>query len=221
MMCRNAAGDMLPPYVGYKAKNLWQTWTENGPKGCRYNATPSGWFDSSTFTDWFEKTLLHYLKKIPGKKVVIGDNLSSHLSPYIIDKCKEENIYFVCLPPNSTHITQPLDVAFFHPMKVAWRNILSDWKNTKEGLYNPILQKQSFPKLLKKLLHVLQPKIKTTMQNGFKKCGINPCDSAELLERLPKSNAVDNSSGIEQSFIEHLSSKRSEITQPTRQIRKN
>lgn len=219
MMCGNAAGDMLPPYVVYKAKNLWQPWTENGPKGCRYNATPSGWFDSSTFTDWFEKSLLRHLKKSPGKKVVIGDNLSSHLSPYIIDKCKAEDIYFVCLPPNSTHITQPLDVAFFHPMKVAWRNILSDWKNTKEGLNNPILQKQSFPKLLKKLLDVLQPSMKTTMQNGFKKCGIYPCDLAELLERLPKSNAGDNSS-IEQSFIEHLNSKRSEVTQPTRQTRK-
>jgi len=105
---------------------LWQPWTENDPKGCRYNATPSGWFDSNTFTDWFDKSLVRHLRKTPGEKVVIGDNLSSHLSPYVIDKCKEENICFVCLPPNSAHKTQPLDIAFFHPMKVARRKILTE-----------------------------------------------------------------------------------------------
>lgn len=219
MMCGNAAGDILPPYVVYKAKHLWQPWTENGPKGCRYNATKSGWFDSNTFTDWFDKSLLRHLKKIPGKKVVIGDNLSSHLSPYIIDKCKTEDIYFVCLPPNSTHLTQPLDVSFFHPMKVAWRNILSKWKNTKEGLHNHILQKQYFPSLLKQLLDELNPNLKTTLQNGFKKCGIFPCDAAILLEKLPTENADINSS-VEQSFIDHLNFKRVEITQPLRQTRK-
>ncbi|CAI6374178.1 unnamed protein product [Macrosiphum euphorbiae] len=128
MMCGNAKGEILPPYVVYKAKGLWEPWTQNGPKNCRYNTSPSGWFDANIFQDWFEKTLLRHLKKNPGKKVVIGDNLSSHLSSYIIDICKKENIYFVCLPPNSTHLTQPLDVAFFHPMKVDWRKILSEWK---------------------------------------------------------------------------------------------
>lgn len=79
----------------------------------KYNATSSGRFDSNTFIDWFYKLLVRHLRKTPGKKLVIGDNLSSHLSPYLIDKCKEENIYFVCLPPNSTYITQPLDVLIF------------------------------------------------------------------------------------------------------------
>lgn len=112
MMCGNAIGEILPPYVVYKAKDLWENWTLHGPKGCRYNATISGWFDAHIiFTDWFNKTLLRHPKKKPGKKVIIGDNLSSHLTPYVIDQCKKENFYFVCLPPNSTHLTQPLDVA--------------------------------------------------------------------------------------------------------------
>lgn len=82
----------------------------------------------------------------------------------------------MCLPPNSTHLTQPLDVAFFHPMKVAWRKILSDWKSSTEGLKNTVLQKQSFPALLNQLLNVLQPTMTATLQNGFRKCGIYPCD---------------------------------------------
>uniref|UniRef100_A0A6P7FV29 Uncharacterized protein LOC114331403 n=1 Tax=Diabrotica virgifera virgifera TaxID=50390 RepID=A0A6P7FV29_DIAVI len=46
MMCGNAAGELLPPYVVYKSKNLWDTGTENGPSGKRYANTASGWFES-------------------------------------------------------------------------------------------------------------------------------------------------------------------------------
>jgi len=87
-------------------------------------------------------------------------------------------------------------------MKVAGRKILTQWKNTPEGLNNTTLQKQSFPKLLKQLLDTMQPSIKTTMINVFRKCGIYPCDVTELLERLPRSEDVNSS--VEKSFIEHL-----------------
>lgn len=63
----------------------------------------------------------------------------------------------------------------------------TEWKNTPEGLHNTTLQKQSFPSL-KQLLDTMQPSIKTTMINGFRKCGIYSCDAAELLERLPRSD---------------------------------
>jgi len=63
MICANAVGEMLPPYIVYKAKGLCENWTLNGPKGCRYNASTSGWFDSHIFSDWFDKTSLSHLKK--------------------------------------------------------------------------------------------------------------------------------------------------------------
>ena len=37
MYCGNAEGEVLAPYVVYKADALWTTWTEGGPKGTRYN----------------------------------------------------------------------------------------------------------------------------------------------------------------------------------------
>ncbi|KAL5238824.1 hypothetical protein ACI65C_006234 [Semiaphis heraclei] len=103
-------------------------------------------------------------------------------------------------------------------MKIAWRKILSDWKSSTEGLKNTVLQKQSFPALLKQLLSVLQLPMATTLQNGFRKCGIYPCDLNELLERLPDSKF--NNSSVEETFIQHLSSKRSETAQPLRNKRK-
>jgi len=31
MFCGNAEGELLPPYVVYKAESLWSTWMEHGP----------------------------------------------------------------------------------------------------------------------------------------------------------------------------------------------
>jgi len=58
----------------------------------------------------------------------------------------------------------------------------------------------------------------TTLQNGFRKCGIYPCDLNELLARLPHSEF--NNSSVEETFIQHLSVKRSETAQPLRNKRK-
>lgn len=183
MMCGSAAGEIIPPYIVYKSQHMWSTWTENSPKRCRYHHTKSGWFDSVTFEDWFFSLLLPRLRKLQGKKVVIGDNLSSHLSVAVFQRCREEDIYFVCLPPNSTHLTQPLDVAFFHPMKVGWRKILSNWKETPEGLRNTVIPKATFPALLKELMEVLHPNVAENLKSGFRKCGIYPCDAFHLLKR--------------------------------------
>ncbi|KAI5692806.1 hypothetical protein M8J75_001569 [Diaphorina citri] len=111
MFCGNAAGKLLPPYLVYKAEHMWSVWTQNGPPGTRYNRSKSGWFDSVCFEDWFEGMFLPHIRHEEGPTVVIGDNLSSHISVHVLDLCERHNIRFVCLPPHSTHLTQPLDVA--------------------------------------------------------------------------------------------------------------
>ncbi|CAB3241731.1 unnamed protein product [Arctia plantaginis] len=41
MFCGSASGELMPPYVVYKSQKLWDTWTENVPKGCHYSNSPS------------------------------------------------------------------------------------------------------------------------------------------------------------------------------------
>nr|CAI5841642.1 unnamed protein product [Callosobruchus analis] len=110
---------------------------------------------------------------------------SRRYADYSIEKkCNDEDIHFICLPPNSTHLTQPLDVAFFRPMKVAWRKVLIDWKATPEGMSCTILPKHQFPPLLKRVLENLEPNFKKNLESGFRKCGIYPCDVQPLLDRI-------------------------------------
>ena len=47
MFCGNAAGELIPPMVVYKAENCYLGWTEGGPNNTIYANTKSGWFDSA------------------------------------------------------------------------------------------------------------------------------------------------------------------------------
>lgn len=80
MIAGSAEAQLLPPYVVYKAQNLYNTWVSHGPKGARYNRSVSGWFDGNIFEDWVQSIVILFFSDKPGKKLLIGDNLSSHLS---------------------------------------------------------------------------------------------------------------------------------------------
>ena len=128
MFCGNALGEYLPPMVVYRAQNIYTEWTCGGPTGCIYECTKSGWFDSRCFERWFREIFLPHANAKDGKKVLLGDNLASHFTPEVIQAAVDNNIEFVCLIPNSTHILQPLDVAVFRSVKVEWRRIMEAWR---------------------------------------------------------------------------------------------
>lgn len=119
---------MLPPMTVYGSPtgSLFLEWCENGPEKAVYAANKTGWFTKEFFTTWFSEIPLAYFKTLPPEdiKVIIGDNLSSHLSPHVLSLCDQHNIRFMFLPENSTHLLQPLDVAVFRPMKGYWRHLL-------------------------------------------------------------------------------------------------
>jgi len=146
---------------------------------------------------------------LDGKKIVIGDNLSSHINVAVLEACTKFNIAFIALPPNSTHLTQPLDVAYFRPRKTAWRRILTHWKETGKGRKLPSLPIELFPELLNKLLVKMEVKDAENMKSGFRKSGIYPLDRNQVLARLLKS--VDGAAeAVSASFIEHLVQMRGE-----------
>ncbi|XP_062541335.1 uncharacterized protein LOC134209364 [Armigeres subalbatus] len=166
MFAGAANGAVLPPYIVYAALHLYPTWTEGGPKGARYNRTKSGWFDTMVFEDWFHTIAFPYFKSLKNDdpKVIIGDNVASHLSFKVFKSCLDNNIRFAFLPPNATHICQPLDVAFFRPLKKSWRQTLEDWKKRSRGS----VPKHRFPGLLKAAIDDIQKNSAQNMRSGFR-----------------------------------------------------
>ncbi|CAK1594188.1 unnamed protein product [Parnassius mnemosyne] len=219
MFCGNAAGETIPPFIVYKSDHLWSTWTENGPEGARYNRTKSGWMDSATFEDWFLNHLMPVLKKKNGRKVVIGDNLASHINKTVLNECEKHNVSFICLPPNATHILQPLDVAYFRPLKCKWRQVLLQWKNSQLGRKLSTTPKDQFPRLLKTALDSLT-ETKANLIAGFRKTGIYPIDKEEPLPRLPKQDRIINAGLIGNSFMHTLVQYRAEACPEPKTIRK-
>ena len=81
---------------------------------------------------------------------------------------------------------QPLDVAYFRPMKAQWRKILTTWKESGKGRKAPSLPKDQFPALLKCLMKKIEEPGCESMKAGFRKTGLYPLDRKQVLDRLPK-----------------------------------
>ena len=134
MFCGNAEGEVLPPYSVYKSTAvMMDSWVRGGPDGAHYNRSKTGWFNECLFECWFRNMMLPRLKKQDGPKALIGDNLSSHISSQVIHLCKRFDIKFICLPPNSTHLTQPLDVAYFLFQRMSSFNLRPYFLQTKSA----------------------------------------------------------------------------------------
>lgn len=142
----------------------------------------SSWFDTNIFQNWFETT---FLKEVQGGGLyaLIGDNLVSHINERVIEMCQAHDIKFICLPPNTTHISQPLDIAFFRPTKGAWRDILREWKKTKTGSCFTTLPKDLLPRLLTKLMEKIDMNKAENLKSGFIKAGIHSLNRQKLLDR--------------------------------------
>lgn len=190
-------GQLLPPYVVYKAEGMWSTWTIGGPPGTRYNRTKSGWFDECCFLDWFQTIVVPWCKNRIGQKMLIGDNLSSHFSGDIIKKCNELNISFICLPPNTTHLTQPLDVGVYGPLKKEWRKTLEAWK-LGPGRQRPTLSKDEFPRLLNTVLDNMKEQMNKNIKSGFSATGIRPYNKEQVLKRLPNKSLANKKDSQEE-----------------------
>ena len=113
MWCGSASRECLPPMVVYKAENLYESWVRGGLKGCTYNVTKSGWFDSGCFQQWFVEIFMKTVAERPGKYVLLEDNLASHFNLEVIKIAEKNDVYFAMLLPNATHLLQPLDFCFF------------------------------------------------------------------------------------------------------------
>lgn len=129
VFCANAGGEVMPPFFIFKGKKL-SDWLFQAPTS-RKAVSESGWIDSSIFEEWLERYFIPNADTQDGKKILLCDNLSAHISPKALRLRNEHNITFNCLIPNSSHLLQPLYVGYFCSLKTAWRKVLNDYRQTK------------------------------------------------------------------------------------------
>ena len=79
--CGNAAGLRLPPFILYKGKHLYNTWTAGGPGGACYGVSSSGWMEEANYLKWFELQFYPAVKHLlsSGPVILFFDGHFSHM----------------------------------------------------------------------------------------------------------------------------------------------
>ena len=185
-VCCCASGEKLPPFILYKGKNIYQRWMVGGPAGAVYGVTESGWMDANMFLSWFKKLFCPAVAHLTstGSVLLFMDGHHSHISLELIRLAKENKVLLFCLPPNCTHIVQPLDVGVFAPVKKVWRHLLKQWKLESRAQN---VSKEVFPRLICQLWEEsITPK---QCRSGFRASGIFPLNRDAVAAKLVPSRA--------------------------------
>ncbi|KAL7289079.1 hypothetical protein TKK_0017030 [Trichogramma kaykai] len=191
----NAAGQLAPCLVMYAYQRLPPGIIDKAPKDWALGKSESGWMTSASFYEYMSNIFLPWVKqkKIKLPIILYLDGHSSHMTLHLSDFCAKNQIILVALYPNSTHITQPMDVGLFSCLKKAWRKTVTEWRIEKNG--QP-LDKIEFAIVFKTALESID--LETVLRNSFKECGLSPfnADALKYEDLFSHENNV-NSSGTE------------------------
>ena len=183
--CANAAGHCHPPMVIFKGERFNHEWSRDEVPNTLYGMSESGWIDSELFYYWLDKL---FLLHIPPQRPVmlLCDGHGSHFTPEAIARAAEKGVVVFCIPPNTTHVAQPLDVSFFAPLKRYWSSICHTYLAENPGC---VVTKLNFSLLFSRAwVKAINPE---TIINGFRKTGICPFNRSAII--IPESDTSSSS----------------------------
>ena len=178
LCCVNAAGNSIPPMIIYSGGFPGGAYSRNGHINALYGKSPSGFVNSELFLNWFEKI---FLVHTPPKttRLLLLDGHASHLSIGLIDKAIENSVILLCLPPHTTHMLQPLDVAVYRSLKNELNQLVSQARMFSFNLW---ISKKDFSSFFKQAFE--KSFTMSTITAGFKKCGVFLFDPNAVDESL-------------------------------------
>ena len=166
--CVSAIGHAIPPFVIFDSKSLNMEWRKGEIPGTSYGLSDKGWVDTELFRGWLTD---HFLEHAVGARplLILLDGHSSHCQPNLVRFAREHDIILFCLPPHTTHESQPLDASVFKPLKQNWQDACHEYVQTHPG---KAVTKYQFSELL----HKAWDKTMTTavICSGFRRCGVYP-----------------------------------------------
>ena len=179
--CISAIGQLLPPYILYSGQRLMFDYTQGGPAGAHYGVSQKGWMREVNFIDWFRNL---FIPSLPDERPVmlIFDGHETHMNYEVRQLAVKHDIVIAKIPPHTTHLLQPLDLAVFKPLKEAYDRF-AHLLFISERRY---VTKRDFPDLVAKTWKLFKPQFAV---NGFRKAGIVPfCRNAIDIQSLAPSN---------------------------------
>ena len=172
--CVSAAGYCIPPMVIWDRKTLHPDMAIGEVPGTLYGLSSNGWMDMELFHTWFTS---HFLKYAPSARplLLLMDGHSTHYSPDTIEIAAKQRVLIFILPPNTTHLSQPLDKGCFGPLKKEWQRVCHEFMTLNPG---KVVTRHSFSKLFGEAW-MSSMSVKNIM-SGFSVTGIYPLDRKKL-----------------------------------------
>ena len=178
----NAAGEMVPPravFAGMRdmARIRLKDLPKDGKTGewC-FSYSENGWVKADTFLHIIND-LGRYIKEhnIPTPVILFIDGASCHTSLAMAKACQKHGIQPILLRPNTTHLTQALDLTFFSSLKAGFKRGREDWHRANVGCS---LSKYSVIPLVQKAAEDILEAKPALIGKGFRKAGIFPWNPA-------------------------------------------
>ena len=181
--CVSAAGQCLPPMVIWDRQTLQPDLAKGEVPGMVYGLSKKGWMNSELFHKWFKR---HFLRYAPAVRplILLMDGHSSHYCLETIELAAEEEVILFTLPPNTTHLTQPLDKGVFGPFKQYWRQVCHDYLISHPG---KVVNRYNFSSLFSKAW--MQTMSCSNIISGFRTTGIFPLDRSAVTRKVGKSES--------------------------------
>jgi hypothetical protein len=180
--CMNALGWTIPPFIILEGRVHLSTWYKENPD------IPSNWTIAVSDNGWTTDELgMEFIRhfdrwtrnRVVGKyRLLILDGHGSHATPEFDAYCTENKIITLCMPPHTSHLLQPLDVACFSPLKQAYSRLVQDL--ARQGIFQ--VDKADFLGMYcQARTTVFTPQ---TIASGFRATGLIPFNPDRVISAL-------------------------------------
>ena len=134
----NALGNSIPPYYVFAGARWNVDFLKDACPGSDGEMSKTGWSNTDVFHNYITKHFAKYVnlskEKSAAPTLILYDGHKSHISLTLTEWAKKYNVVLFVLPPHTSHITQPLDVAVFGPFKAMYNSECQAYMKRNPGL---------------------------------------------------------------------------------------
>ena len=179
--CVSSAGMLLPPMMIFKGlerfKEEWRP-VGMGTEDWQWYTSPKGWTNDYLGYQWL--TTLFQPSTIPldpsQRRLLILDGHGSHIRADFLAYCMRHAMNVMVLPPHSSHLTQPLDVGIFRPLKQAMASTTNRVARFDDGRMSRATWIVNIVQVRSKAL------TESNIRSGWRNAGLRPFRPSLLLK---------------------------------------
>lgn len=175
----SATGQRLRPVVIFKGRYIQTTWfpSESVPNWF-YTTSENGWTSNKIGVEWLRQIYIPDSITHPERyRLLILDGHGSHIDIEFMLLCRQHRIHLLFIPPHSSHVLQPLDLAPFLVIKTKYRFQIRELAALDDAA--PVKKERFISSYHQARDQGLSPRV---IRAGWKASGISPYNPQKVLE---------------------------------------